>query len=121
MAHVDQLLQIDLKQLPLWLCRLALGSHRFSPVFRPFANHYREILDQQSSQIIGFYHGFSGFSATTNLLMEAACISDIQGETFCMQWMSHARTIATPSMVLSISNLSTLSNFGLVKPPEDFQ
>jgi hypothetical protein len=70
MAHVDQLLQIDLKQLPLWLCRLALGSHRFSPVFRPFANHYREILDQQSSQIIGFYHGFSGFSATTNYAVQ---------------------------------------------------
>jgi hypothetical protein len=82
MAHVDQLLQIDLKQLPLWLCRLALGSHRFSPVFRPFANHYREILDQQSSQIIGFYHGFSGFSATTkeqhNPLWFSSCFRSMQ-------------------------------------------
>src|ERR1019366_4954670 len=37
MAQVDQLLQIYLKHLPLWLLRLALGSHRFSPVSRPFA------------------------------------------------------------------------------------
>src|ERR1019366_3671201 len=36
MAQVDQLLQIYLKHLPLWLLRLALGSHRFSPVSRPF-------------------------------------------------------------------------------------
>ena len=37
MAHVDQLLQIYLKQLPLRLLRLTLGLHRFSPVSRPFA------------------------------------------------------------------------------------
>jgi hypothetical protein len=37
MAHVDQLLQIYLKQLPLWLLRLALGMPRFSPVSRQFA------------------------------------------------------------------------------------
>ncbi|MDR3748351.1 MAG: hypothetical protein P4M04_09400, partial [Acidobacteriota bacterium] len=50
-------------------CRLALGPHRFSPVFRLFANHYREILDQQSSQIIRFYRGFTGFSGTTELVL----------------------------------------------------
>jgi hypothetical protein len=37
MAHVDQLLQIYLKQLPLWLLRLALGMHRFFPVSKQFA------------------------------------------------------------------------------------
>jgi hypothetical protein len=39
MAHVDQLLQIDLKQLPLWLRRLALGMHQFSPVFSLFVTN----------------------------------------------------------------------------------
>src|ERR1039458_2606146 len=37
MAHVDQLLQIYLKQLLLWLLRLTLGLHRFSPVSNAFA------------------------------------------------------------------------------------
>jgi hypothetical protein len=35
MAHVDQLLQIYLKQLSLRLLPLTLGLHRFSPVSRP--------------------------------------------------------------------------------------
>jgi hypothetical protein len=64
-GKVDQLLQIDLKQLPLWLYRLAFGTQRFSPVFRLFANHYREILALQSSQIIRFGRGFAGFPGTT--------------------------------------------------------
>jgi len=42
MAHVDQLLQIYLKQLPLWLLRLALGLHRFSPAFKAFSMPSRE-------------------------------------------------------------------------------
>ena len=37
MAPVDQLLPIYLKQLPLWLLRLALGLHCFSPVSKTFA------------------------------------------------------------------------------------
>jgi DNA-binding PucR family transcriptional regulator len=36
MAHINQLLQIDLKQFPLWLLRLALGLHRFSPASKTF-------------------------------------------------------------------------------------
>ena len=37
MAPVDQLLPIYLKQLPLWLLRLALGLHYVSPVSKTFA------------------------------------------------------------------------------------
>jgi hypothetical protein len=66
MAHVDQLLQIYLKQLPLWLRRLALGLHQFFPSFMAVCCDYREILDQKTPKIIRFYHGFIGFSGSTN-------------------------------------------------------
>jgi hypothetical protein len=45
MAHVDQLLQIDQKQLPLWLRRLPLGPHQFFPSFQAFCYHYWEISE----------------------------------------------------------------------------
>jgi hypothetical protein len=65
MAHVDQLLQLYLKQLPLWLRRLALGLHQFFPSFMAVCCDYREILDQKTPKIIRFYHGFIGFSGST--------------------------------------------------------
>jgi hypothetical protein len=37
MIHVDQLLKVDLKQLPLWLLRFTLGAHRFFPVIAMFS------------------------------------------------------------------------------------
>jgi hypothetical protein len=36
MVQVNQLLQIDLEQLPLWVLRLAAWTHAFSPVFKLF-------------------------------------------------------------------------------------
>ena len=36
-AHVDQLLKVDLKQLALWLLRFTLGVHRFFPVIAMFS------------------------------------------------------------------------------------
>jgi hypothetical protein len=65
MAHVDQLLQIDLKQLPLWLRRLALGMHLVFPSFQAVCCQYRDILDQTTSRIIRFYAGSVGFSGST--------------------------------------------------------
>src|SRR5260370_36140865 len=54
MAHVNQLLQIYLKQCPLWLLRLALGLHHFSPVFKTSATPSGEILEQERHVSSGF-------------------------------------------------------------------
>src|SRR5260370_12367925 len=54
MSHVNQLLQIYLKQFPLWLLRLALGLHRFSPVFKTSATPSGEILEQERHVSSGF-------------------------------------------------------------------
>jgi hypothetical protein len=78
MAHVDQLLQIDLKHLPLWLLRLALGLHCFSPVFRQFCYAFREILEQTMPHFISFYTGFVGFSVI--LKLSNAGLRGLQGE-----------------------------------------
>jgi hypothetical protein len=42
MARIDQLLQIYLKQLPLWLLRFPLGPHRFSPENASISTAFRE-------------------------------------------------------------------------------
>jgi hypothetical protein len=84
MAHVDQLLQIYLKQLPLWLRRLALGLHQFFPSFMAVCCDYREILDQKTPKIIRFYHGFIGFSGSTALESDeiGICLTQV-GTTGC--------------------------------------
>jgi L-asparagine transporter-like permease len=75
MAHVDQLLQIYLKHLPLWGLRLTLGLHRFSPVSKALCNAFKGILDQQMPLFIRFYKGFAGISgSTTNTFVQIVAI-----------------------------------------------
>lgn len=64
MARIDQPRQIYLKQLTLRRLRLALGSHRFSPVFQAMGSAFWEILAQPIPRFIRFYRGLIGFSGS---------------------------------------------------------
>jgi hypothetical protein len=68
MAHVDQLLQIDLKQLPLRLRRLALGLHQFFPSFQTVCCQYREILSQKRRESSGLVVVLPVFQGRLNSL-----------------------------------------------------
>jgi hypothetical protein len=51
MVHVNQLLQIYLQQLPLWLLRLALGLHHFSQ----FPRHLLRLQGNSKAENTAFH------------------------------------------------------------------
>jgi hypothetical protein len=65
MAQVDQLLQIDLEQLPLWLLSVRRFGRIFFPSLQAISDHIRESLTPTKPISFSFYACFFCFSGTT--------------------------------------------------------